>query len=220
MLVVMRSTAARSLRLKTRLIIVAALLLGAQREAAAQTKPSDPNYRRHFVGSSLFVLANLVPLSDPPFFYQLNYGYRLTAKDVVSAEAITWTYHAPIGIPYGPAYGSQDEAFPGSVRAYGVGGAYQRFFWKGLYAAVHALPMRQTFLDSAGEKFGSGFQLFLTLRVGYHVELFANRFFVEPSVAGTYWPINTNLPDSFQKKEGKWPNYFLVEPGLHVGVKL
>lgn len=188
--------------------------------ASAQTEPSDPNYRRHFVGSSLFVLANLVPQSEPPFFYQLNYGYRVTPKDVVSLEAITWRYHAPLGIPYGAKYGSEEERFPGHVRAYGVGVAYQRFIWKGLYSALHALPMRQTFVDSAGEKIGSGFQLFVTLRVGYHLELFANRFFLEPSIACTSWPINTGLPESFAKKEGKWPSYFLFEPGLHFGVKL
>lgn len=197
-----------------------AVLLCAPRDASALTEESEPTYRRHFVGSSAFMLMNLVPLEDPPFFYQLNYGYRLTTKDVVSVEAITWTYNAPLGIPWGPSYGSEDEAFPGSVRAYGLGVAYQRFLWKGIYAAVHALPMRQIFFDAAGEKIGSGFQLFMTLRAGYHLELFDNRFFVEPSIAATYWPINTNLPASFREKEERWPKYFLFEPGLHFGVKL
>lgn len=188
--------------------------------ASAQTEPSDPNYRRHFLGSSMFVLMNLVPLEEPPSFYQLNYGYRVTPKDALSLEAITWKYHAPLGVPYGSHYGAEEERFPGYVRAYGVGVAYQRFIWKGLYAALHALPMHQTFVASSGEKLGNGFQLFLTLRLGYHIELFENRFFLEPSVAATAWPINTNLPESFQKQEDKWPSYFLLEPGLHFGVKL
>jgi len=129
-------------------------------------------------------------------------------------------YNAPLGIPYGRSFDAPEEAFPGSVRAYGVGVAYQRFIWKGIYSALHAAPMRQIFFDSAGEKMGSGFQLFMTLRVGHHIELFSNRFFVEPSISATYWPINTNLPASFRKQESKWPNYFLFEPGLHFGVKL
>lgn len=215
-------------RFRNRLILVASSLLvvlsvlpGAPRDASAQTEASDPNYRRHAIGSSLFMLMNLAPLQDPPSFFQLNYAYRLTPKDVLSAEAITWKYYAPIGIPYGPLYGSPgEEAYPGSVRAFGVGVAYQRFLWKGIYAGIHALPMRQIFLDPAGEKIQSGFQLFMTLRAGYHIELFSNRFFLEPSVAATYWPINTNLPDAFQQKERRWPNYFLFEPGLHFGVKL
>ncbi len=197
-----------------------AVLLSAPRDASAQTEESDPNYRRHFVGSSLFVLVNLVPLKDPPSFFQLNYGYRVTPRDVVSLEAITWKYYAPLGIPWGGSYGAAEEAFPGAVRAYGVGVVYQRFLWKGLYAALHAMPMRQIFFDASGETIGSGFQLFVTLRAGYHVELFSNRFFVEPSIAATYWPINTSLPQTFQQKEDKWPNYFLWEPGAHVGVKL
>lgn len=210
----------RLILVSSTLLVLLSVLLGVPRDASAQTEPSDPNYRRHSIGSSLFMLMNLAPLSDPPSFYQLNYAYRLTPKDVVSIEAITWKYHAPIGIPYGPSYGSSDEAFPGSVRAYGVGVAYQRFIWKGIYAALHVLPMRQIYLDPAGDKIQSGFQLFMTLRAGYHIELFSNRFFLEPSVAATYWPINTNLPEAFQKKEDRWPNYFLVEPGLHFGVKL
>ena len=41
--------------------------------------------------------------------------------------------------------------------------------------------------------------------------------FIEPSVAFTHWPINTNMPESFAKLEERWPNYFLFEPGLHIG---
>ena len=202
------------------LLVFFAVLLCASPDASAQTDESDPAYRRHTVGSSLFILANLVPQSNPPHFSQLNYGYRLTPNDVVSVEAITWRYNAPLGIPYGSSSDSEDEAFPGHVGAYGVGVAYQRFIGKGIYSALHAAPMRQNFFDSAGDKMQGGFQLFLTLRVGYHLELFANRFFLEPSIAATYWPINTNLPESFQEKEDRQADYFLFEPGLHVGLKL
>ncbi len=57
------------------------------------------------------------------------------------------------------------------------------------------------------------------LRLGYHLELFKKRFYVEPFVAFNYWPINTNLPESFAKMENKWPDYFLFEPGLNFGIK-
>jgi hypothetical protein len=184
--------------------------------AKAQGAP-DGVFRRHFVGSSAFVMANLMP--DPPSFYQLNYGYWLTKGDVLSLEAITWTYDAPLGIPYGPSKGSPDEAYPGYVRAYGVGLAYQRFLWKDSYSAIHAAPMFQKYIDEQNEKIQNGFQLFLTLRLGYHIRLFSDRFFMEPSVAFTHWPINTNLPESFRARESRWPNYFLFEPGLHLGFK-
>lgn len=187
--------------------------------ASGQVKEQDSTAGRHFVGSSLFMLANAFPLEDPPSFYQLNYGYHLTNRDVLSIEAITWTYHAPLGIPFGPSYGSAEEAYPGSVKEYGLGVAYQRFLWKDLYTAAHALPLLKDYRDREGEHLQNGFQLFLTLRAGYQLRLLNDRFFLEPSVAVTHWPISTNMPESFAAAESSWPNYFLFEPGLHFGVR-
>jgi hypothetical protein len=185
--------------------------------ASAQTTPPDPAYRRHFIGSSLFMLANLFPNSAS--FYKLNYGYRITPKNVISVEAITWKYQAPLGIPYGPSYQKREEEYPGSVKSAGIGVAYQRFLWKKFYSALHATSFLQTYRNEKKEKIQNGFQLFCTLRAGYHLQLFENRFFLEPSIACTYWPVNTNLPPSFATKENKWPNYFLFEPGFNFGVK-
>lgn len=187
------------------------LLIG---QSAAQTQ--DSLQYRHFVGSTLFVLANLAP--NPPQYYQLNYGYRLTPKDVLSVEAITWTYGGPLGRPYGPDFEHPASNFPGKVRAAGAGLAYKRFWWKRLYTQVHATAFHQTYLDEAQMKIQRGFQLFTVLRIGYQFRFFKQRFFLEPSVAATSWPINTNLPESFQVQEDQWPKYFLFEPGLHFGI--
>lgn len=180
--------------------------------------PSEPP-RRGFLSTSLFMLVNLLPLDEPPEFFQLNYGHRFTPKDVLLIEAITWKYYAPLGIPYGSSQGDPAESFPGHVRDIGVGLAYQRFLWEGSYVALHATPFIQTYFDEAGDKIQTGFQLFTTLRFGYHFAL-GERLFLEPSVAFTAWPINTNLPASFQQQEDKWPSYFLFEPGLNFGVNL
>jgi hypothetical protein len=189
----------------------------AQEELSAQTRNQDSTNKRYFIGSSFFVLGNFFP--DPPSFYQFDYGYRLTQKDAIIIQAITWSYHAPLGIPYGPSFESTDESYPGSVRAYGVGVGYQRFLRKGFYSTVHATPFLQSFLDPGKEKIQQGFQLFLQLRLGYQLLFFKDRFYVEPSIAFNYWPINTNFPASFAKIENKWPNYFLFEPGLNFGIK-
>ena len=181
----------------------------------AQSQNTDSPRKKHFVGSTLFVLANFMP--NPPQYYQLNYGYRITPKDVISVEAITWTYPAPLGIPYGPDFENPDTHYPGKVRAYGAGLAYKRFLWKGVYAQIHSTALRQDYLNEEQEKIQSGFQLFNSVRAGYHFDFFKKRFFIEPSIACTFWPINTNLPESFQIEEDKWPNYFLFEPGLHFG---
>lgn len=185
-----------------------------------QTQPGDSTYRRFFVGSTFFVLGNLIPDDpNPPGFVQLNFGIRLSPRNVVSIEAKTWKYAWPLGIPFGPTFQAPDEKYPGYVRSYGIALAYQRYFWKGAYAALHAMNALQRYSLDDGNKIQNGYQLFITFRAGYHVELFNNRFFIEPSAAVTHWPINTRVPDSFAKLEGKWPNYFLFEPGLHFGVK-
>ena len=201
-----------------RLSVFVLALLG--QVANAQTPPTDSTYRRFFVGSSLFMLANL-NASDPnrPDFFQLNLGYRITPKNVVSLEAKTWKYGWPLGIPYGRAFEAPDEKYPGYVRSFGVALVYQRFWWKGAYTAIHAMNALQRYVGTDNQLIQRGYQLFMTYRLGYHIPLFRNRFFIEPSVAVTHWPINTNVPDSFARLERKWNNYFLFEPGLHVGMK-
>jgi hypothetical protein len=182
-----------------------------------QMGKQNSSNRQHFIGSSLFMLGNLFP--DPPSFYQLDYGYRLTPKDAIIIEAITWKYSTPLGIPYGPSFDSPDESYAGYVREYGIGVVYHRFIWKNFYSSAHAIPFLQNYFNSENKKIQNGFQLFLTLRFGYHLEFLKNRLFLEPSVAFNYWPINTDVPEAFKKLESKWPNYFIFEPGLHFGIK-
>lgn len=94
----------------------------------AQPHIPDSLQRKHFVSTSLFMAMTLVPSKDNPRFFQLNYGYRFTPKDALILEAITWQYAAPIGIPYGPDKGKEEEFFPGKARDIGLGLAYQRFW--------------------------------------------------------------------------------------------
>ncbi|MEJ1929817.1 hypothetical protein WDZ92_05985 [Nostoc sp. NIES-2111] len=185
----------------------------------AQLVQSDSLFRRYYVGTSAFVTFNLLPIPNPPDFYQLNAGYWLTKRDVLSVEAITWTYRHPLGIPYGPDYESDSLNYPGRVQAYGLGLAYQHFWWKGLYTQVHATPFLQKFKTTTGEGTKTGFQLFTVARLGYHFAFWKNHFFIEPSVACTYWPINTGVPEGFKRLDRKYPSYFLMEPGFHVGYK-
>lgn len=198
--------------------MAAIILLGVAPLQAQEL--GEASSRRHFVGSSAFVLANvaLAGRADAPDFYQLNYGYRLTDRDAVSVEAITWRYTSPVGIPYGPSYESPDEAYPGYVREAGIGVAYQRLLWRNFYSGVHAAPMLKQYFDEHDARIQNGFRLFLTVRTGYHLPLLQGRFFLEPSVAATHWPIDTNFPAAFEERERKWPNYFLFEPGLHFGM--
>jgi len=181
----------------------------------AQNTPTED--KKYFVGSTMFILYNLVPDKQPPHYAQLNFGYRITPKDVVSVEAISWRYYGPLGRQYGPEYENPESAFPGKAQVFGAGLAYKRFLWKRAYAQIHATAFHQNFLDREDNKIQSGFQLFNTVRIGYQFQFFKNRLFLEPSLAVTFWPVNTNLPESFQVQEDKFDKYFLGEPGLHFG---
>ncbi len=88
-----------------------------------------------FVGSSAFMLTNLAP-NETPEFFQANFGYRITKKDVLSLELKTWKYYEPIGIPYGKQKSDPEENFPGYIKEKGFAIAYQRFIWKRFYEAI------------------------------------------------------------------------------------
>jgi hypothetical protein len=181
---------------------------------------NDSTCHKFFVGSTLFMLiGNVVPDDpNPPDFVQLNFGYRHTPKDVFSVELKTWKYAWPLGIPYGDSRTDEVEKYPGFVRSFGIGLVYQRFLWKGAYASIDAMNTLQRYVDAQDQQIQNGYQLFMTYRLGYHFQFLRNRFFFEPSIAVTHWPVNTNVPESFASLEKKWPNYFLMEPGLHFGI--
>jgi len=193
------------------------LMMTSTLQLKAQYAKQDSTYKRWFVGSTLFMLANLVPDDNPPDFYQLNLGYRITGKDVISLELKTWKYGWPIGIPYGKSFEAEGEGFPGYIRDYGFSINYQRFFWKGLYAQVHVTSFWQTFVNDNGKKIDNGFQIFNQYRVGYHFKLFKDRFFIEPSIAITHRPYHSKMPDGFKQIDDKWSKWFFAEPGLHFG---
>ncbi len=182
----------------------------------AQYDQEDSTFKKCFIGSTFFMLGNLLP-ENKPDFVQLNLGYRLTGRDVLSLELKTWKYGWSLGIPYGDSYEAPEEKFPGYIREYGFALAYQRFLWKGLYTGIHVMNAWQTFVADDGQKIDNGFQLFNTYRLGYHVKLFQDRFFIEPSVAVTHRPYHTRMPDAFKQLDDKWNKFFVGEPGLHFG---
>jgi hypothetical protein len=183
----------------------------------SQVVKQDSTYKKHFVSTSLWSIANVFP--EPADFYELNYGYRFTTKDAIIFNATTWKYWEPLGIPItSDKKYKHIEDYPGYVRAYGIGIAYQRFIWHKLYSTIHANTFIQNFYDLNNTKIQSGFQLYLQCRLGYRIEMLKDRFFIEPSLSFNYWPINTNFPASFSQIENKWFNYFLFEPHLNFGI--
>lgn len=196
---------------------IAFVLAGSLQVNAQETK-QDSTYKRWFIGSTFLMLGNFIPDDpNPPKFFQVNVGYRITPKDVVSFEFKKSQFAWPLGIPWGPSFDAPGENYPGYISQYVPSIAYQRFWWKGLYTSVHVLNAFQKYYDENNTKIANGFTLFLTYRLGYQLKFFKNRFFFEPSIGLTHWPVQTNVPESFAAVENKWPNYFGYEPGLHFG---
>ncbi len=181
---------------------------------ANETKSQEVN-KRFFVGSSFFMLGNL--MEDSPKYYRIDFGYRITSKDAIIIQPLTWAYHAPLGIPFGDSWELEQEDYPGSIQSFGIGVGYNRTLWKGLFTGVYVTPFKINYLDLNENVIQSGFQLFLQFQLDYHVEFFNNRFYIEPGITCNYWPITTNMPQSFTEVEDKWPNYFLFEPVLNFG---
>lgn len=195
------------------------LLLAVSLPASAQYAKTDSTYKRWFVGTSLFVILGNFDKENPPNFAQLNIGYRFTGKDAVTLAPKTWKYAWPNGIhPFlNKAYKKPEEKFPGHVREFGITASYTRFFWKGLYAQLDVMPTWQVFVSNKGKKISDGFQIFNSYRVGYHIKLFKDRFFFQPSVCMTHRAYHTSLPNGFKQLDDKWPKIIFPEPGLNIG---
>ncbi len=202
---------------KKNLLIALTIMTASTLQVKAQYAKQDSTFKRWFVGSSLFMLGNLIP-NDPnaPEYVQLNVGYRITPKDVVSFDFKRSIYTWPIGIPFGPSFGAPGLNYPGHARILAPTIGYQRFLRKGVFASVHALNAFEKYMDKDGKKNGNGYTLYLNFHLGYQFKFFKNRFFFEPAIGCSYWPVRTNVPESFKLAEKKWPNYF-IQPGLNFG---
>lgn len=202
------------------LVIGIALMLVSNLKVQAQYSQQDSTYKKWFIGTSLFVIiGNIADGGNPPNFAQLDIGYRLTGKDVIRLSPKTWKYAWPNGIhPFlNDAYGKPEEKFPGYVREFGVTASYQRFFWKGLYAQLDVMPTYQVFVNENGKKIDDGFQIFNSYRIGYHIKLFKDKFFFQPSICVTHRAYHTELPNGFKQLDDKWSKFVFPEPGLNIG---
>jgi len=191
------------------------VLLASTLQLSAANAEQDSTYRRWFVGSSLLMFGNFSQVNNPEYV-QLNAGYRITPKDVVSVEFKRSIYSWPIGIPFGPSFDAPGLNYPGHARILAPTIGYQRFWWKGVYTSLHALHAFEKYLDMDKKKIGNGFTLYLNFHIGYQFRFWGNRIFFEPALGCSYWPVRTNVPAAFKAAERAWPNYF-IQPGLHFG---
>lgn len=191
------------------------LMMASTLQVNAQNTKPDSTYKKWYIGSSLFMLGNF-DKKDNPEYIQINVGYRITPKNVVSFEFKRSVYSWPIGIPFGASFRKAGGEYSGHARILAPTLGYQHFWWKGVYTSVYALNAFEKYFDANRKKIGNGYTLYLNFHLGYQFKFFKNRVFFEPALGCSYWPIRTNVPQSFKVKESQWPNYFF-QPGLHFG---
>lgn len=204
------------------LCIVLAVGLAGNIQVNAQYSKTDSSYHKWFIGTSLFVLFGNFDTKNPPNFVQLDIGYRITGKDVVRLSPKTWKYAWPNGIHpfFNKAYKKSEEKFPGYIREYGVTASYARFFGKSFYAQLDVMPTYQIFANENGKRIDNGFQIFNSYRIGYHIKLFKDKLFLQPSICMTHRAYHTTLPDGFKELDDKWSKFIFPEPGLNIGFNL
>jgi len=182
------------------------------------TKEPVP-YHKFSFGTTYLTFANFGEEKTNTHHYEFHLGYKLTPKDKIGIKVATWKMFAPMGMPMQEQLKFDENNFyPGRLRESGIGVTYQRMIWKGLFATIELLPQVKTYLDENEKKIGNGFKLYTSYHLGYHISLFKDRVFLEPQIHCQYWPIDTNIPQSFREKERKWNNYFLFEPNLYIGI--
>lgn len=190
------------------LVLLSSLQVNAQKENAG---------KKWFVGSTLLLLGNLDDTNNPEYI-QLNAGYRITPKDVVQFRFKRSIYAWPLGIPFGPDFDAPGLNYPGHARILAPQLGYQRFWWKGVYTSLYVLNAFEKYVDVNKKKIGNGFTMYTDFYLGYQFTFFKDRFFFEPAIGISFWPIRTGLPDTFRAVEEKWNNYF-IQPGLDFGYK-
>lgn len=190
----------------------------AQQSANGVSKEAAP-YHKFSFGTTYYTFMNFGEEKTNTHHYEFHLGYKLTPKDKIGIKVATWKMFAPMGMPMQEQLKFDENNFyPGRLRESGIGVTYQRMIWKGLFATIELLPQVKTYLDENEKKIGNGFKLYTSYHLGYHISLFKDRVFLEPQIHCQYWPIDTNIPQSFREKERKWNNYFLFEPNLYIGI--
>jgi len=182
---------------------------------STQHSETDITFKRWFIGSSLFLLGNFSTVNNPEYI-QLNAGYRITPNDVIHFKFKRSIYSWPLGIPFGPDFDAPGLNYPGHAQILAPQIGYQRFWWKGLYTSITAMNAFENYYDENKKAIGNGYTLYLDFYLGYQFKFFNNLFFFEPAVGISYWPIRTNVPESFKAVENKWNNFF-IQPGLDFG---
>ncbi|MFM9836886.1 MAG: hypothetical protein ACKVOQ_01405 [Cyclobacteriaceae bacterium] len=205
--------------MKSKILLITIIALTSIPSFSQKTNSKkDTTFRfRYTISSPYLSFTNFDP--EASTLYEIHFGYRITPKDMIGIKAVTWKLVAPLGIPWGPYLMNKSENYSGELRETGIGITYQRFLWRGLYGSIEVVPLMKKYLDTSNRKIDTGFRFYTSFHLGYYIQLFKNRLYIQPQIHCNYWPINTKSPTGFAEQDLKWNNnYFLFEPNLYIGV--
>jgi len=213
--------------MKLKKITSALLLSFILTQAFGQNKTHESERRKQntlpdhkfSVSTTWLSFANFGSEKTNTHHYEIHFDYKLSDKSRMGIKAVTWKLFAPMGIQsWDPLFMKESEFYPGKLRESGIGITYHQFLWRGLFAQIEILPLWKTYFNENNKKTGSGFKLYTTHHIGYHISLLKKRFYIEPQIHCNYWPVDTSAPGGFKEKDDKWKNYFLFEPNFYMGI--
>lgn len=183
------------------ILIVLIIHIGESGHAQTMCTDADPKSQSQFSFFTTWLsLSNFGNEETNTQHYEVQTRYHLTEKDAIGIKLATWKLFAPMGIPiWNDAFLDRQAFYPGRLRETGMGITYQRKLWKSLFTTLEVMAKKTTYLDSHNTTISSGFKLYNSYHIGYHIPLFKNKrfFFLEPQLHVNHWPVNTNVPHAF-----------------------
>ena len=170
--------------------------------------------KKNYLATSVFILSSLIP-DDDTYFYELDYGRKLSKRMDVIVGINIYKYAAPMSTPI-----NDKTRYPGTVTSYGAVFALQYYYWKNLFVDQMINPLILDYRPSHSNRRNEGFMLLLATRLGYHYDfkMFNNPFFLEIGAEISYWPINSNVPSDFKVVDNQYRN-FVFSPAFQFGFK-
>lgn len=167
----------------------------------AESKAEDYSFRKYLIGSTMFMLENLL-VKNRPYFIQISYGYNITEEDVIPIEIKNAWQPA---IPYGKSLPASAEKPTRYTKEAGIAFAYQRFLWKRHYAGIHIMNARQTSINDNGRKIDSNIKISNT---DYPVKRFLDRFLLRLFISVVNRCHQIKIPGSFKHLDDRWTKIF------------
>ncbi len=214
------------MNLKIKICIITLLFVAtnaySQNVGRVNNKKSSNKFK---ISTPLIILSNIGSWQSETStqHIEFHFKYNLNSKNVIGVKFASWRLFQPMGIQWWDGLlekiDSQSEFYPGFLYETGIGISYQHIIWKGLFATIEVLPQLKSYINENNYKVGTGFKLYTSYHIGYHIPLTKNkRIFIEPQIHCQNWVIDTGTPSEFKKLDNKWRSYFLLEPNIYLGL--